>query len=205
MDPESQYAATDRPPSQTCPRHIMVKCCICGIVLFHALQSFAFAPPSAFFMTAAKTNTAGKFPYPEDISSVYHHMDNVDKKKPSVLGTTAFAASAVLGVPFWCTVLLPFTVFSTAANLFWVLLRGPTNKAASIHESHDENDQEKDITPTNSRKYDLVLLGVTGFTGKLAATYLAKQYCGECLFNHNLSYRCQISTLFNLSSMSSRL
>ncbi|KAL3791101.1 hypothetical protein HJC23_012086 [Cyclotella cryptica] len=155
----------------------MVKCCICGVVFFHTLQSSAFAPPSVSFSMTARTNTAGKLPYPEDIASVYHHMDNVDKKRPAILGPTAFAASALLGVPFWCTVLLPFTVFSTAVNLLWVLLRGPKNSPASIDEFHHEKEQNANITPMNSRKYDLVLLGVSGFTGKLAATYLAKQYC----------------------------
>jgi len=37
------------------------------------------------------------------------------------------------------------------------------------------------------RKYDLILFGATGFTGKLAAVYLCQQYGGR---DYNILYVC---------------
>ena len=46
-------------------------------------------------------------------------------------------------------------------------------------EKVNSGDESVTIIPRESRKYDIVLLGATGFTGKLGAAYLAKQYGGE--------------------------
>jgi hypothetical protein len=116
--------------------------------------------------------------YSEDISAVYNQMDNVDKKRPLVIGPLAFFASAFLGLQFWLTMLLPFTVLAVFGDLTLVLLRGPRSRSTDTKENVlDEKVVE--IVPMSDRKYDVVLLGATGFTGKLAAHYLAEQYGGE--------------------------
>lgn len=44
-----------------------------------------------------------------------------------------------------------------------------------------------DFIPLELRKYDLILFGATGFTGKLAAVYLCQQYGGR---DYNILYVC---------------
>ena len=53
-------------------------------------------------------------------------------------------------------------------------------RIASSNESIGETFPKVDeIVPKNERKYDVVLLGCTGFTGRLAAIYIAKTYGGR--------------------------
>ena len=117
--------------------------------------------------------------YSDDISAVCNQMDKVDGKKPLVIGPIAFFASAFLGLPFWLTVLLPFTIFSVIGYFALVLIFGRRSSTTADRAVNAEEEKVTKITPTHDRKYDLILLGVTGFTGKLAAAYLAEQYGGE--------------------------
>ena len=58
-------------------------------------------------------------------------MDKVDGKKPLVIGPIAFFASAFLGLPFWLTVLLPFTIFSVIGYFALVLIFGPRSSTTA--------------------------------------------------------------------------
>jgi hypothetical protein len=148
--------------------------------LLSIVSAAIIASSSAFVTPTRSIKQKGSFTmkaYSTDVESVYRQMEK-DGKKPLVVGPVAFCASLFLGVPFWFTVLLPFTIVSTAANLFWVILHGP--KSSTKEEGVVEDEEKVEATPLSERKYDLVLLGVTGFTGKLAAEHLARQYGGEC-------------------------
>ena len=78
-------------------------------------------------------------------------------------------------IPIWFSLLLPISICSM---LFEWLMRMifPKHKKAdvpiepSVSYSKSSANKPKDI------KYDLVIFGATGFTGKLAADYVAKTY-----------------------------
>jgi hypothetical protein len=84
----------------------------------------------------------------------------------------------LVGLPFLLSILLPLTVISLIFSTIWKKLcgSGPRNKGRV-----QENPQEligkivKNASDSN-RKYDVVMFGATGFTGRLASLYLAKQY-----------------------------
>ena len=88
---------------------------------------------------------------------------------PEFVGLLAF-------LPLWIALVLPLTVvyqlLSRIVRLFVKRPRpsldaGTTAQAAAAPTT---------ILPRADRKYDIVVLGVTGFTGRLAARHLAKQY-----------------------------
>ena len=37
------------------------------------------------------------------------------------------------------------------------------------------------VVPSSSRPYDVIVFGATGFTGRLAATYLSRRYSGTAV------------------------
>eukprot|EP01082_Thalassiosira_pseudonana_P004808 g4568.t1 g4568 contig15:1306271-1308096(-) len=125
-------------------------------------------------------STRFKYEASQDIASVYHQMEVVDKKTPITFGPIVFISSLFLGVPFLLTVLLPLTIVSAPIHFFAALLINGKlfsfSKATSNTIVDRSGDQSIIIAPRESRKYDVVLLGSTGFTGKLATAYLAKQY-----------------------------
>jgi len=136
----------------------------------------AIVPPKSSF----------KYEASQDIASVYHRMDVIDAKKPAKFGPIAFIAS-VLSVPIWATVLLPFTLLSSTINfLYYNLGKLFTSNFAigsdtskNLKGGSTRNDEEiatATLIPREERKYDLVLFGATGFVGKLAVSYLAKEY-----------------------------
>ncbi|EED91145.1 predicted protein [Thalassiosira pseudonana CCMP1335] len=157
----------------------------------------AFISPIQFPRSIAKSSTlimSTRFKYEasQDIASVYHQMEVVDKKTPITFGPIVFISSLFLGVPFLLTVLLPLTIVSAPIHFFAALLINGKlfsfSKATSNTIVDRSGDQSIIIAPRESRKYDVVLLGSTGFTGKLATAYLAKQY-GACCFLHSWKRR----------------
>jgi short subunit dehydrogenase-like uncharacterized protein len=95
----------------------------------------------------------------------------------SILDTVMTA----LAVPLWATTVLPLTiVYQLGSALLNPLLKQNNNK-------DDEHDFKKkidsgyvvdasEIIPCERRKYDVILLGATGFTGALGVRYLAQTY-----------------------------
>jgi short subunit dehydrogenase-like uncharacterized protein len=88
-----------------------------------------------------------------------------------------FALTAVLGVPFWLTVLLPVTVLYQAGKAV-VDAVSPKNDESESEINLDSGYKvdQTDIVPRPDRTYDVVVLGATGFTGRLAALHLANTY-----------------------------
>ena len=86
-----------------------------------------------------------------------------------------FLVTSIVAISFWLTVLLPLCI---VWNIFAACLRCVCGKKPKVMAVNAENVQkkERDIAPLDQREFDIVLFGATGFTGKLAAAYLAKQY-----------------------------
>lgn len=88
-----------------------------------------------------------------------------------------FLLAAAVGFPFWLGVLLP-SALATQAGKF--LINKIFGKKLTPHESSRDisNDELQAVTPCSDspRKFDIILFGATGFTGRLAALYIARTY-----------------------------
>lgn len=84
----------------------------------------------------------------------------------------AFLATLVV-IPIWATTLLPFTIcWQIGKMVLKPLLKKP--EAGQLDSGYKVS--ASDIVPREDRKYDVVVLGATGFTGGLAVRHLAKTY-----------------------------
>lgn len=117
----------------------------------------------------------------ESLEDIYMRIKNDGKWIPKV-STSTFLLTLGVGVPIWMSILLPMSmVYQLGKSIF------PSSKkteekllsAAVAEEIETESDFNCNIIPLNDRKYDLVLFGATGFTGKIAAMYLCQQYGGK--------------------------
>ena len=97
----------------------------------------------------------------------------------------AFLIRLLLVFPIWLSILLPITLLSQLVKL---LLKpcfgGKKNKKGNYQEVDEDKDYKAPVlgrkdTGLSGRQYDIVIYGVTGFTGRLAALYVAKQYGGK--------------------------
>jgi len=80
----------------------------------------------------------------------------------------------VVSLPIYLLLLLPFTLVTR------LICRLTGIRAASVKPLEGITlDTPHEIKDLAQRKYDLVLFGATGFTGKLAAQYLAKNYANK--------------------------
>eukprot|EP00457_Paulinella_chromatophora_P005061 gb/GEZN01005074.1/.p1 GENE.gb/GEZN01005074.1/~~gb/GEZN01005074.1/.p1 ORF type:complete len:521 (-),score=93.29 gb/GEZN01005074.1/:253-1815(-) len=81
----------------------------------------------------------------------------------------------LVGLPVWFCVLLPLLLVWSLLELpFRPCKKNPAQPAS--FRACDLGPPPQTIVPLNQRPYDLVLYGATGFTGTLAAEYLAKNY-----------------------------
>lgn len=93
-------------------------------------------------------------------------------------GFVPFLGTSLVMTPFWLTTLLPLSILS----LGWKSLTSRSDSHGSAAGSWILNLPEsaykvqKHASDLSGREYDLVLFGATGFTGRLAAIYLAKTY-----------------------------
>lgn len=99
-----------------------------------------------------------------------------DGKQSVPVSSVEFLLTTGILVPFWATVMLPLT-------LTYQIVKGVTNKIITPEEflpisPFDSGYQveDNDIIPRSERKYDIVIVGATGFAGKLAVRHLAKTY-----------------------------
>lgn len=102
------------------------------------------------------------------------NLPQQDNKRPMEISTSSFLLTAMIGVPVYLSVVLPLTIaYQTGKAVL-----GSPPQQESIKESVDTMPfpSKEDLIPMKERKYDVVLLGCTGFTGKLAAIYLTKTY-----------------------------
>ncbi|CAB9497170.1 Trans-acting enoyl reductase [Seminavis robusta] len=81
-------------------------------------------------------------------------------------------------IPFWLGAIMPLTIFyqvtTRVLRKLGILEPHPRPPLDSGHIKAPET-----IQPRKDRKYDIVVLGVTGFTGRLAARHLAQKYGAE--------------------------
>eukprot|EP00980_Cylindrotheca_fusiformis_P016146 scaffold4805_cov136-Cylindrotheca_fusiformis.AAC.1 len=97
-----------------------------------------------------------------------------DGKSLTPVSNQKFALTAMVGVPIWLTVVLPLsTVYQVSKAIVKAVSPAPPPKKL---EDSGYQVKDSDIIPRPKRTYDIVVLGATGFTGKLAARHLAKTY-----------------------------
>ena len=110
----------------------------------------------------------------ESIDDIYALMDRQGKMIPAI-PAPSFIGTLLVGVPLWATVLLPLSLVSQVGlALVKPLLPKPEfdiDTRATVDAS--------EIVPRQDRKYDVVVLGATGFTGKLVVEYLCRTYGGK--------------------------
>lgn len=90
---------------------------------------------------------------------------------PSVSAATFLATVASL--PVWALTVLPLSLFYQAGK---VILKPVLPKAEQPRLDTGYHVSDSDVLPRRERKYDMVVLGATGFTGRLAVRHLAKTY-----------------------------
>ena len=90
--------------------------------------------------------------------------------------TTLQFVGLLLVIPVWLGVLMPVTiVYQIVARLLRMVgIIG--KKSRPVMMDTGVSVAPEHITPRSERQYDLVVLGVTGFTGRLAARHLAQEY-----------------------------
>jgi len=121
----------------------------------------------------------------------FHEIVERDEKKVPTASATDLAIKLLVVVPIWTVLVLPLTiVYQLGSSVL-----GGSTSTSSTTTSDEPSSSEVDIdvdptTKTNTytytppsdliprpdRKYDVVLLGATGFTGGLAVRHLAKTY-----------------------------
>lgn len=106
-------------------------------------------------------------------STLASPIEQDNKRIPAVSMTTFVMTTAF--IPVWASTILPLSVIYQAGSAALkpiTKLIAPKEKAPKL----DSGYVVDSITPRSERKYDIVVLGATGFTGKLAARHLAKTY-----------------------------
>jgi hypothetical protein len=108
-------------------------------------------------------------------TSDLHFPVERDGKAPAAVSNTEFLVTVGLVVPLWATVILPLTVvYQLGKGLVNLVLPNSQAEVPTIDSGYQVS--KGDIVPRPQRKYDVVLLGATGFTGRLGARHLAKTY-----------------------------
>mmetsp|Transcript_14431 Transcript_14431/g.21686 ORF Transcript_14431/g.21686 Transcript_14431/m.21686 type:complete len:500 (+) Transcript_14431:98-1597(+) len=88
-----------------------------------------------------------------------------------------FLFTLVVLVPLLTVILIPLAVIFTALNFIKGLILPKKNRSKdNEHVDHTGSDEWKSNVSGSRRDFDLVLFGATGFTGRLAALYIARQY-----------------------------
>ena len=113
-----------------------------------------------------------KLIHSRDVEAV-RNAPQQDGKRPGQVSSGTFLLTAVVGVPLWLTVVMPLTVVYQVGKSFLSPNEAKIKEEALTQEVFPATE---DLKPIQDRAYDAVLLGCTGFTGRLAAIYLAKTY-----------------------------
>ena len=107
-------------------------------------------------------------------------MEQNGKYVRPVSWSSFLATSALL--PVCAVTVLPISVLYQLGKTVVQVPFGSKNKK-NEQQQHFQRldsgyivDESRQVIPREKRKYDMVVLGVTGFTGRLAARYLAKTY-----------------------------
>ena len=98
------------------------------------------------------------------------------------LSLPACLISLAIGIPTFCTILPLTVIYQVSKNLPKQLVfkkEEEDGKIVNLEKDYDTEDALEDCINWSQRKYDVVLLGATGFTGQIAVEYLAEQYKGK--------------------------
>lgn len=161
--------------------------CVCCLVLIALLPTVARA-----FQPTPSTSTSLLFRRPnhntrqqdhilkmsktttQSIDDIYALTDREGKVVPAI-PTPAFLGMCLVGVPVWLTVLLPLSVVTQLGKAIIKPFQSKPNFCIDTGTQVDASD----ISPRKNRKYDAVVLGATGFTGKLVVEHLCRTYGGK--------------------------
>lgn len=105
------------------------------------------------------------------VSALPSPIESHGKRAPNASLSTFLTTAAF--IPVWATTVLPLTVIYQVGkgSLSKLLPTPPSPKLDSGYQVDAAS-----LLPRSQRKYDIVILGATGFTGYLAVQYLAKTY-----------------------------
>lgn len=91
-----------------------------------------------------------------------------------------FLIAAFLALPFYFVVLLPLTILTQVGKMAINKVTGKKKIAAVMTEDISREQLNGIVDGTKSRRrFDIILFGATGYTGRLAALYLAKKYSSK--------------------------
>jgi short subunit dehydrogenase-like uncharacterized protein len=109
-----------------------------------------------------------------------------DKKKLELSGYEVipiFFINLFVVLPIWLVVLLPPALLSQGVSQIMTKLSPKSKKSSKDVESSESSYKESETLPgkavtkiVKEREFDLVIFGATGFTGQMAAVYVAKRY-----------------------------
>lgn len=113
---------------------------------------------------------AAQFPSSLQIVSLPSPIGRDNRVVPHCSTMQFFVLIGVV-IPLWLLLIAPLITFSQIFRIISNLVVGRPKEPPL-----DTGMVAKNVKPRNERKYDIVVLGVTGFTGRLAARHLAKAY-----------------------------
>jgi hypothetical protein len=119
-------------------------------------------------------NTHCRMTTKDSIDDIYALMDTHGKVN-STSSTFEFLGALLLGIPIWLTVIMPLSVIHQVG----LALAKPFLSTPEFSFDTGIQVAPSEIVPHEKRKYDVVVLGATGFTGKLVAEYIVKTYGGK--------------------------
>ena len=147
----------------------------------------------------------------EDVMDVFRQMKLDGKPIAPGYSTSSFFKStllliALIGlvVPVWLVLFLPITIIlqvvSAVANRD---KESETSRAARqvLEDAAKDDFTVEKIIPQKDRTYDLVLIGSTGFTGKIAVKYMLKQYNNQ---TNKGMWNLYFTTNFNLKKITQK-
>lgn len=117
-------------------------------------------------------------PTASTFDEIKNQVINIDKKTaPPAIDTIQFMMAMGIGIPFYLFILLPMTIVLGAGEVILSKISPSSKKETEVLATVDVTRGVPDKIPNKEdRKYDLVLLGSTGFVGSLATKYLVKTY-----------------------------
>ena len=121
-------------------------------------------------MTSNNDNAA---PPTLEIVGLPSPLERDGRKIPRVSGKE-FAILVVLIIPLWVATVAPLVVISQLFRMIKAFFVAPPHKSIPIDSGMTVAKDQ--IKPRADRTYDIVVLGFTGFTGRLAARHLAKTH-----------------------------
>jgi hypothetical protein len=148
---------------------------------FANLQIREIRPKEILFVTESSINLSHGVPKPATSFSTM--MDALPLGKRVPMSSTAealprFLLTVFIKIPIIIGVLLPMLLIYTIITKlmsFCAPKPGAAEKEALLT-NINQVDEEVAVKPHADREFDLVLFGATGFTGTLAAKYLAARY-----------------------------